>query len=118
VGVEEKRVAHQAARARSSRLRVRTVRGEPYHVGDVTLIPEARIVSFGRGRATIGTSRVSGSGMAFSHVTLAAVVVAAPEGETRIPIVDATASVIRRLVAVAAGIVLLSSGVRSLVRRR
>jgi len=111
-------MAGQARKKKPAHLRVRIVRGEPYHVGDLTLIPEARIVSFGRGRATLGSTRVSGSGMAFSHVTPAAVVVAAPEGETRIPIVDATASVIQRLVAVAAGIVLLSAGVRWLVRRR
>jgi uncharacterized spore protein YtfJ len=84
----------------------------------MTLVPEARIVSFGRARATIGADQVSGSGMGFSRITPVAVVVVAPEGEKRIAVVDATASAVWRLAGMAAAIVLFCAGVRWLARRR
>lgn len=111
-------MADQAVEARPSRLRVRTVRGEPVQVGDVTLIPEARIVSFGRARARIGADQVSGSGMGFSQITPVAVVVVAPEGENRIAVVDATTSALWRLAGIAAAIVLFFAGIRWLARHR
>ena len=111
-------MAGQAGAARSPRLRIRTVRGEPVQVGNVTLIPEARIVSFGRARATIGADRVSGDGVGFARITPVAVVVGTPEGDRRIPIVDATASTVWRLCGLAAAIVLFFAGIRWLSRQR
>jgi uncharacterized spore protein YtfJ len=111
-------MADQAVKAGPPRLRVRTVRGEPVQVENVTLIPEARIVSFGRARATIGADRISGSGMGFSRITPVAVLVVAPEGEKRIAVVDATASIVWRLAGMAAAIVLFFAGIRWLARQR
>jgi uncharacterized spore protein YtfJ len=111
-------MANQAGKARPSWLRVRTVRGEPVRVGEVTLIPEARIISFGRARASIGKDQVSGSGGGFTQITPVAVVVVTPEGEKRIAIVDATASTVWRLVGLAAGIFLFFVGIRWLARQR
>lgn len=101
-----------------SQLRARTVFGEPYRVGDLTITPEARVIGFGRARANISARQVSGTGAGFAQVTPVAVVVSSPEGERRIPIVDATAAALWRLAAIAAVVFLLGALAHRLARRR
>ena len=101
----------------SSRLRARMVYGEPYRVGGLTITPEARVIGFGRARAKIGARQVSGAGAGFAQVTPVAVVVSMPEGERRIPIVDATAAALWRLAAIAAAVLLLGALAYRLARR-
>ena len=98
------------------RFRARTVRGEPYQVGDITLSPEARVIAFGRARANIGADRVSGLGAGFAQITPVAVVVGTTEGDKRVPIVDATDAALWRLGAIAAALLLLGACIRWLAR--
>jgi hypothetical protein len=110
-------MASRSGETMPSRFRARTVRGEPYKVGDITLTPEARVIAFGRARANIGAERISGLGAGFAYVTPVSVVVGTPEGDRRVPIVDATAAVLWRLGAIAAAILLLGACTRWLARR-
>jgi uncharacterized spore protein YtfJ len=105
-----------AVRPRS--FRIETVRGQPVHVGERTLIPVARIVSFGRARGTIGADRIGGWGAGFAWVTPVAVVEETPEGERCTPIADETAAALRGLLGAAVAITLFFTAVRWLVRRR
>jgi 3-deoxy-D-arabino-heptulosonate 7-phosphate (DAHP) synthase class II len=98
--------------------RVDVVRGEPYHVGDRELIPEARIASYGRARATIGTHRTGGWGVGLVQVKPLAIVERTAEGERRIVISDATARSMRLMLGVAAAMMVIFAGIRWLVRRR
>jgi uncharacterized spore protein YtfJ len=98
--------------------RIETVRGQPVHVGERTLIPVARIVSFGKARGTIGTDRIGGWGVGFAWVTPVAIVEETPEGERRTPIADGTAAALRSLLGAAVATTLFFTAVRWLVRRR
>lgn len=103
---------------RDGRLQVKTVHGEPYQVGGRRLIPVARIRSFGRARATIGTRQVGGWGGGFVQVTPVAVMEETPEGEREIVIADRTLQVVGGLV-LGAGVILLLSGlIRWLARHK
>ncbi len=104
--------------ARDRRLRVETVQGEPYEVGGRRLIPVARIRSFGKAKATVGTRQVSGWGGGFAQVTPVALVEETPEGERRIAIADRTSQVVWGLILGAGAIVLLSELILWLVRRK
>jgi uncharacterized spore protein YtfJ len=97
--------------------RIKTVRGEPYTIGERTLIPVARILSYGRARATIGTRRLGGWAGGFIRVTPRAIVEQTPEGERRIAIGDATGALIGRMLAMVVVITLFFSAVRSFARR-
>jgi uncharacterized spore protein YtfJ len=124
----------------NKRLRVETVRGEPYHVAGRRLIPVARVISFGRAKATIGKGqaggrgrgfsislgdtkatlgrdRVSGWGGAFAHVTPLEVVEETPDGECRIPITDGTATALRGIALGAVAVILFFRLIRLLARR-
>jgi hypothetical protein len=93
------------------------VHGEPYEVGGRRLIPVARLTSFGKARATIGTRQVSGWGGGFVQVTPLAVVEETPEGERCIAIADRTSRAMGGLVLGAAAIVLFFGLIRWLARR-
>jgi hypothetical protein len=97
---------------RQRRYRIETVRGEPFVIGGRTLTPEARIISLGRARATIGTKHLSGWGGAFVQVVPRAIVEETPEGERRIAITDATSSALRGLLGVAIVTTLLLTAIR------
>ena len=99
------------------RFRVETVRGEPYEVDGRRLIPVARLASFGKARATIGTRQVSGWGGGFVQVTPLAVVEETPEGERRIDIADRTSRAVLNLVLGAVAIVLALGLIRWLAGR-
>lgn len=100
------------------RFRVETVRGEPYEVGGRRLIPEARLTSFGKARATIGTRQVSGWCGGFAQVTPLAVVEETPDGERRIAIDDRTSRAVRDLFLRAVAVVLFFGLIRWLARRK
>ena len=97
------------------RFRVEMVYGEPYEMDGRRLIPVARIRSFGRAKATIGTRRVGGWGGGFVQVTPVAVVEETPEGERPIAIADRTSQVMWSLVLGAGAVLLLSALIRWLV---
>lgn len=97
--------------------RVKTVHGEPIQVGDWTLIPVVRVLSFGQARATIGSSSYGGWGGGFVRVRPVAVIAETEQGRQRIPIVDATSLAVRRLIWLAVGITAMFAAIRGLPRR-
>jgi hypothetical protein len=99
-------------------LRIGTVRGEPYHVGGRKLIPEARVISFGKARATIGTYRIGGWGVGLTHVTPLAIIDETDKGDRRIPLASTTAQALQSMFAGAVAITLFFTTIRLLVRRR
>ena len=121
-GGKEEDPGAQASRAKqpeaNGRLRVETVYGEPYEVGGRRLIPVARITSFGKAKATIGTKQVSGWGGGFTQVTPLALVEDTPEGEHRIAVTDGEAQAIRKMVVGSAVMVLLFELIRRLAGNR
>lgn len=97
--------------------RATTVRGEPYHVAGRKLIPVARILSFGKARATIRAHQVGGWGMGFVQITPLAVVEETEEGERYISVTDETSAALRGMLGGAVAIVLVFSTIRWLARR-
>jgi uncharacterized spore protein YtfJ len=98
--------------------RIETVQGEPYYVGGRKLIPVARVISFGKASATIGTERIGGWGVGFAQVTPLAVVEETDEGERRMPLVSTTSRALQSMFAGAVAITLFFTTIRWLVRRR
>jgi len=98
-------------------LRVKTVRGEAYSIGGRSLIPVARMVSFGKARATVGSHQISGQGGGFVWIQPLAIVEVAPEGERRIPIAGATSAAVWGFLGLAVAIVVFFAGVRRLAGR-
>lgn len=103
--------------ARQRRLRIETVRGQPYSVGGRTLTPVARVVSFRRARGTIGRERIGGWGVAYARITPLAVVEESAGGERRVAIRDATTGALARLLAGAVAVLLFFQLIRRLARR-
>ena len=97
--------------------RVESVRGEPYVVGDRKLTPLMRVVSWGKARATIGTSRVTGWGGGFARITPLAILEETDEGETLITITDSTATALRGMALAAVASTIFFAMVRWLARR-
>lgn len=97
--------------------RVKTVRGEPYYVGERTLIPLARQFSYGQAKGKIGSPRVSGWGIGLVRVRPVAVLVETPEGVDRIGIRDATATILWRMIGAAGAVALLLIAGAWIVRR-
>jgi hypothetical protein len=124
--------------ARQRRFRIETMRGEPTWVGGRKLTPVARVVSFGRARATIGraratigharatigharatigSGRVSGWGGGFFRVTPLALIEDAPDGKRRIAVSNATNTALAGLLGAAVVVTVLCTAIRRLVRR-
>lgn len=101
-----------ARRPIQRRYRTETVRGEPFVVGGRTLIPEARTISFGRARATIGTKQFDGWGGAFVRVVPRAIIEETPEGERRIAIADATSTALWGMLGAAIATIVLLTAIR------
>ncbi len=99
------------------RLRIETVRGEPCEVNGHRLIPIARIVSWGRAGATIGTGQFGGWGVGLVSITPLAVVEETAEGEHTIPITDGTMAAVRRILLAAVATTLFFAAIRRLVHR-
>jgi len=101
------------------RFRIRTVRGEPYHVAGRTLIPVARVVAYSRAGGTIAAEGVGGAGGGFVEITPLAVVEETADGERSLPIGDATARALWGLLGLAVAWTLFLAFVRlwSLSRR-
>ena len=106
----------QCSRPRA--FRVKTVRGDPYYIGGRELIPEARVISFGKARGTVGDRQVSGRGGGFVWIKPLAVIEVTPTGERRIPIQAGTAAAMRRMLTVTIAMMLLLTTIRWLVRWR
>lgn len=98
--------------------RIETVRGEPYHVGGRKLTPVARVISFGKASATIGTDRIGGWGVGFTRVTPLAIIDETDDGERRILLASTTAQALQSMFAGAVAITLFFTTIRWLVRRR
>lgn len=96
--------------------RVKTVQGQPYHVGGRKLVPVVRIVAFGKAKATVGTHQMGGWGSGFVWIKPLTVLEETPEGERRIAITDGTATAMRRTLGMAATITLSLVATRWLVR--
>jgi hypothetical protein len=97
--------------------RVETARGESYEVGGRTMTPEARIVSFGKARGTVGRRGISGWMFGLSRVSPLAIVEDTDAGARRIKIVDATSNALAAMFAVAVAIILFLSTARWVARR-
>jgi hypothetical protein len=131
--------------ARQRRFRIETMRGEPKWVGGRKLTPVARVVSFGRARATIGhargtigharatigharatighargtigSGRVSGWGGGFFRVTPLALIEDAPEGKRRVAVSNATTTALAGLLGAATAVTVFCTVLRWLLRR-
>jgi uncharacterized spore protein YtfJ len=93
------------------------VQGEAYRIGDRTLIPVAKIVSFGKAKGTVGTNQIEGWGGGFVRITPLSILEETAEGQRCIPITDMTATALRRQVGAAVAIILFFTVVQGLVRR-
>ena len=102
--------------SRPRALRIKTVRGEPYCIGGRELMPEARIISFGKARGTVGARQVSGRGGGFVWIQPLAVIEVTPTGERRIPIQAGTVAAMRGMLTVTIAMTLLLTTIRWLVR--
>jgi uncharacterized spore protein YtfJ len=98
-------------------LRIETVRGTPYEVAGRRLVPVARIVSFGQGRATIGRDRLHGWAGGFARVVPLGVIEETEDGQRYVPIRDATGKALRGILASAVVITLLAITLWRLIHR-
>ena len=101
----------------SKPFRIQTVRGTPYDVAGRRLVPVARIVSFGKGRATIGRDRVQGWAGGFAQVVPLAVIAETEHGPQYVAFTDATETALRRILVSAIVLTLLSVALRRLIHR-
>lgn len=99
------------------RFRIKTVRGEPYHVAGHKFTPVVRVVSYGRARGRIGRDQISGSGGGFASVTPVAFVEETLHGDRRIAIRNATSAAQWKLLVASLALTLFFTAVRSLARR-
>jgi hypothetical protein len=97
-------------------LRIETVRGEPYFVAGRTLVPEVRVVSFARARATIGNEQLGGWGGGLLQATPRAIIEQTEDGERRIALTDSTSRSVLAMAAAGAAMVLFFTLVRSAAR--
>ena len=98
--------------------RIKTVRGEPYIVGERKLVPVVRVISFGKARATVGADQVTGWGTAFARITPLAVLEETDDGERRIAVRDRTATTVRGMLLAAVVSTFFFTTIRCLVRLR
>ncbi len=98
--------------------RWQTVRGEPRTVAGRRLTPVARLISYSRGRGTLRQRSLSGWALGFVRVVPLGVVVETDGQKEWIPVRDATAAALRRIVMIAAAITLLLAAVRQLASGR
>ena len=104
--------------ARPRLFRVRTVRGEPYRIGERTMTPVTRIVTLGKASATIRTDRYGGWGGGFAWAMPVALLEETGDGENKIVIKDATLDMLQRLGLAALSMTLFFGAVRWRARRR
>ena len=92
--------------------RTETIRGEPYQVGGRTLIPQARVASWGRANAKLGANGVEGWGGGFVHIRPLAFVELTAGCEHLVRVTDATGRALRQLLSAALAMVLLFAVIR------
>lgn len=97
---------------------IKTVRGEAYHVGGRKLTPVARVVTFGKARATVGTGGISGFGAGLVHITPMAMLEETAGGERRIPLRASDSTAVWGMVGAVTAITLVCTVVRWLVHCR
>jgi hypothetical protein len=102
----------------SEPFRWQTIRGEPRTIAGHRLTPVARLVSFSRGRGTLGQNSLSGWALGFVRVIPLGVVVEADDQEEWVAVQNATASALRGMMLAAAAITLLLAVVRRVAPRR
>lgn len=104
--------------ARPKPFRWQTVHGEPRTIAGRRLTPVARVVSYGRGRGTLGQDNVSGWALGFVRVVPLGVLAEADGQEEWVPVHNATASALRRMVLAAFATSLVLAAVRWFARWR
>ncbi len=97
--------------------RTETVRGEPYDVGGRVLAPEARILSFAKGRGTVRREGIGGWMFGYTRVSPLAVVEDTGGGLRRIKVVDTTSDAVAALLAVSVVMTFFFGSVRWVARR-
>jgi hypothetical protein len=97
--------------------RAETVYGEPYYIGDRRLTPVARVVSFGKARANIGTDTIAGWGAGFVHVKPVAILEERGEESRHIAINRRTEAILRQMLGVAVALTIIFTAIRWAVRR-
>lgn len=102
---------------RPALFRIKTVQGEPTFVGGRKLIPVARVISFGKARATVGTRGIGAWGGGFVWIRPIAVLENTPAGECHIAVTDRTAAAVRGLLGLTVAISLALAAVRWLVQK-
>ena len=98
--------------------RIKTIFGESYHVGGRKLTPVARVVTFGKARATIGTSGVRGFGAGLVCITPVALLEETAGGERRILLRTSDSTAVWGMIGAATVVTLVCTVVRWFVRCR
>jgi hypothetical protein len=93
---------------------IKTVRGEPYELYGRTLVPEARIITWGQARATVGTRNLAGWAGGLAWVVPVAVVETATEGERRIATSNLTQKVLATMLVAVLAVCLVFSVIRQI----
>jgi hypothetical protein len=106
------------AQVRPRPFRIETAQGEPYYVDGRTLTPVARVVSYGKAKATIGTDQIGGWGFGFARLIPLAILEKTHDGEKSIPIVDVTAKALQGMFITALAITAILAIIRRAVRQR
>jgi uncharacterized spore protein YtfJ len=72
-------------------LTTQDIEGEPIHIGERELVPVARVTTYARRRALVGSNQLAGQGWGFVQLRPVAILERSETGERRIPIRDKTA---------------------------
>jgi hypothetical protein len=96
----------------------RTIQGEPIHVGQKEIVPEAQVTWFTRRSGTVGMNGTSGWGVGAVNVRPTALIERGPGFTRRIPIRDETRRLLMGLVAGAVFVVFLAQIAERLARKK
>jgi len=72
----------------------KNVEGEPIRIGERELVPVARVTTYARRQALVGSSQLSGQGWGFVQLRPVAILERSEAGERRILIRDKTAQML------------------------
>jgi hypothetical protein len=111
-------MGREAQSGKPSPLRTREVHGEPYQIKGRTLVPVARIVSYGQAKGLIGKDRVSGRAAGFVSTSPLAVELETADGKRRVAIKDSTTATLGGMILAGAVMTVLLAAIRRLGRQR